>query len=79
MTPDLANVWVKRQAAERMEMERVTMITETFSGFGLLSAVKLARLGYQVIATMRNTGDQDVSSIAMFAFQFTVPDCRITA
>lgn len=40
-------------------MERVALITGTSSGFGLLTAVKLACLGYRVIATMRNTGDQD--------------------
>ncbi|TMV48969.1 SDR family oxidoreductase [Paenibacillus mesophilus] len=39
-------------------MERVALITGTSSGFGLLTAVELARLGYRVIATMRHTGDQ---------------------
>lgn len=36
-------------------MERIALVTGTSSGFGLLTAVKLARLGYRVIATMRNT------------------------
>lgn len=38
-------------------MERIALITGTSSGFGLLSAVKLARLGYRVVATMRSTSD----------------------
>lgn len=37
-------------------MERIALVTGTSSGFGLLTAVKLARLGYRVIATMRDTG-----------------------
>lgn len=36
-------------------MERIALITGTSSGFGLLTAVQLARLGFRVVATMRNT------------------------
>ncbi|MDF2723878.1 MAG: short-chain dehydrogenase [Paenibacillus sp.] len=39
-------------------MERIALITGTSSGFGMLTAVKLARLGFRVVATMRNTGAQ---------------------
>lgn len=36
--------------------EPVALITGTSSGFGLLTAVTLARRGYRVIATMRDLG-----------------------
>ena len=34
--------------------DRIALITGTSSGFGLLSAIKLAKQGYKVIATMRD-------------------------
>lgn len=34
--------------------DRVALITGTSSGFGLLTAIKLAEQGYKVIATMRD-------------------------
>lgn len=36
--------------------EPVALITGTSSGFGLLTAITLARRGYRVIATMRDLG-----------------------
>jgi NAD(P)-dependent dehydrogenase (short-subunit alcohol dehydrogenase family) len=38
--------------------KKVTLITGTSSGFGFLTAITLAKNGYQVIATMRDMGKQ---------------------
>src|SRR5438128_9889720 len=35
---------------------KVALITGSSSGFGLLTTVELARRGYKVVATMRDTG-----------------------
>ncbi|RKN79206.1 SDR family oxidoreductase [Paenibacillus ginsengarvi] len=43
---------------ELQAAERVALITGTSSGFGLLTAVKLAGMGYRVVATMRNASDK---------------------
>lgn len=37
-------------------IDPVALITGTSSGFGLLTAITLARRGYRVIATMRDLG-----------------------
>ncbi|MFC5702356.1 oxidoreductase [Cohnella faecalis] len=45
------------QSADRLEYptrERIAIVTGTSSGFGMLTAVELARKNYRVIATMRN-------------------------
>lgn len=39
-------------------LKKVTLITGTSSGFGFLTAITLAKNGYQVIATMRDMGKQ---------------------
>ncbi|GAA3399787.1 SDR family oxidoreductase [Paenibacillus hodogayensis] len=41
-----------------MDREPVALITGTSSGFGMLTAVKLAQLGYRVVAGMRNINDK---------------------
>jgi NAD(P)-dependent dehydrogenase (short-subunit alcohol dehydrogenase family) len=43
-----------RQAEVTMTTERVALITGASSGFGLLTAVTLARRGWRVLATMRD-------------------------
>ena len=42
-----------------MPMERVALITGASSGFGLLTAVTLARSGWRVLATMRDPGRRE--------------------
>src|SRR5215831_15573007 len=39
--------------------KKIAVITGTSSGFGLLTAVELARHGFQVVATMRDLGRRD--------------------
>jgi NADP-dependent 3-hydroxy acid dehydrogenase YdfG len=42
------------QSAIMRADERVAILTGTSSGFGMLSAIELARKRYRVIATMRD-------------------------
>ena len=54
------SVIIKSFFTEAIGVEKQTaLITGTSSGFGLLTAVALAREGYQVIATMRDPAKKD--------------------
>ena len=39
-----------------MKMKKIAVVTGCSSGFGLLSAIELAKRGFQVVATMRDLG-----------------------
>ena len=55
---------------EHISKSRRVLITGCSSGFGLLTAVKAAKAGYDVIATMRNLGKADTLKQALDTIGF---------